>query len=78
MTGQELGRRIVERHDGRMGAELASMLAELASMLAKSEPEMAGRPLGMAIVEERGGKTGEELAAAMAVEVERQMFGERA
>ena len=68
----------MERHDGRMGAELASMLAELASMLAKSEPEMAGRPLGMAIVEERGGKTGEELAAAMAVEVERQMFGERA
>jgi len=59
MTGQELGRRIVERHDGRTGAELA------ASLLAKSEPEMAGRLLGMAIVEEHGGKTGEELAAAM-------------
>jgi len=59
MTGADVGRRIVEQHDGRTGAELA------VSILARSDPALAGRLLGMTIVNAHGGKTGQALAEAM-------------
>jgi len=59
-VGTDVGRRIVEQHGGRTGAELA------VSVLAQSDPVMAGRLLGMTIVKAYDGKTGGALAEAMA------------